>query len=143
MHLELYVIIYVIPSRFRKNYISFYQIICFNSCTFPDGYKHPHIKNSGVVVFGEPIAASLSVGGHHIKDKCWRHAAAYVMSPPIRDDPSTPGYLMDLLAALVVIEISLKLHEHLAQSQQQNSVIITNKQVMDLVLIISIVIINM
>ncbi len=30
--------------------------------------------------------------------QCWRHAAGYVLSPPLREDISTPDYLMKLLA---------------------------------------------
>lgn len=55
-------------------------------------------KNNGQVVFGEPIAASLACNGTHYWNKCWRHAAAYVLSPPLREDESTPDYLMDKLA---------------------------------------------
>ncbi len=55
-------------------------------------------KRAGSIVFGEPIAASLSTDGTHYFNKCWRHSAGHVMSPPLRDDPSTPGYLMDLLS---------------------------------------------
>ena len=57
------------------------------------------VRRAGSVVFGEPIAASLSTDGTHYFDECWRHAAAFVMSPPLRDDPSTPAYLMDMLAS--------------------------------------------
>ena len=52
----------------------------------------------GQVVFGEPIAASLGTDGSQYYNKCWRHAAAHVMSPPLRDDAETASYLMDLLA---------------------------------------------
>merc|ERR1711892_319636 len=56
-------------------------------------------RKDGSVIFGEPIAASLAVNGSHYYHTCWRHAAAYVMSPPLREDVSTPGYLMELLAS--------------------------------------------
>lgn len=55
-------------------------------------------RRKGSVVIGEPIAAGLGTDGTHYFNKCWRHSAGHVMSPPLRDDPSTPGYLMDLLA---------------------------------------------
>jgi dihydropyrimidinase len=55
-------------------------------------------RRRGVVAFGEPIAAGLGSNGSNYFHKCWRHSAAHVMSPPLRDDPSTPGFLMDLLA---------------------------------------------
>ena len=53
----------------------------------------------GGVIFGEPIAASLALNGSHYYHKCWRHAAGYVLSPPLREDETTPDYLMQLLAS--------------------------------------------
>eukprot|EP00111_Clytia_hemisphaerica_P008823 TCONS_00025788-protein len=55
-------------------------------------------RRKGYVCFGEPIAAGLGVDGKNYWHRCWRHAAGYVMGPPLRPDPSTPEYLMDLLA---------------------------------------------
>ncbi|XP_018019690.1 dihydropyrimidinase isoform X2 [Hyalella azteca] len=55
-------------------------------------------RRAGYVVFGETIAASLGASGSHYRHTCWRHAAAFVMGPPLRSDPTTPGHLMDLLA---------------------------------------------
>lgn len=49
--------------------------------------------------FGEPIAAGLGTDGSQMWHRCWRHAAAHVMGPPLRPDPTTKEYLMKLLAS--------------------------------------------
>jgi dihydropyrimidinase len=55
-------------------------------------------RATGKRVYGEPIAAGLGTDGTHLFHQCWRHAAAFVMGPPLRPDPTVKGYLMDLLA---------------------------------------------
>lgn len=64
-------------------------------------------RRRGCVVFGEPIAAGLGANGTNYWHKCWRHAAAHVMGPPLRPDLSTPDHLMDLLAKYDVMYHSI------------------------------------
>lgn len=53
----------------------------------------------GCIVFGEALAASIGTDGTHHFNKCWRHAAAHVMAPPLRPDRTTGGHLLDLLSS--------------------------------------------
>ena len=52
-------------------------------------------RSEGQTVFIQPSIASLTVDGSHIFNQCWSHAAAFVTSPPLRDDPDTPDALVD------------------------------------------------
>ncbi|XP_050069222.1 dihydropyrimidinase isoform X1 [Anopheles maculipalpis] len=55
-------------------------------------------RYNAVGIFGETLAAALGTDGTHYHDKCWHHAAAHVLSPPLRPDPTTPEFMMKLLA---------------------------------------------
>jgi len=56
-------------------------------------------RAKGMVVFGEALAAGLGSDGTHYFNRCWRHAAGHVLSPPLRPDKSTPEHLMNMVSA--------------------------------------------
>lgn len=49
-------------------------------------------------IFGETLAAALGTDGNEYHDKCWHHAAAHVLSPPLRPRKETKEVLMKMLA---------------------------------------------
>ncbi|CAD1468575.1 unnamed protein product, partial [Heterotrigona itama] len=55
-------------------------------------------RRRGACVFGETLAAAIGTDGTNYTHKCWKHAAAHVLSPPLRPDPDTPRVLLNMLA---------------------------------------------
>ncbi|KAI1285936.1 Dihydropyrimidinase-related protein 3 [Halotydeus destructor] len=55
-------------------------------------------KSRGAVVYGEALAAGLGSDGTHYFNRCWRHAAGHVLSPPLRPDKNTPEHLVNMVA---------------------------------------------
>ncbi|XP_073958612.1 collapsin Response Mediator Protein isoform X1 [Choristoneura fumiferana] len=49
-------------------------------------------------LYGETLAATVGTDGTHYRNACFRHAAAHVLSPPLRPDPSTPQAIVEALA---------------------------------------------
>lgn len=49
-------------------------------------------------IFGETLAAALGTDGNEYENKCFHHAAAHVMSPPLRPRKETKETLMKMLA---------------------------------------------
>ncbi|KAG7229229.1 hypothetical protein INR49_013021, partial [Caranx melampygus] len=54
-------------------------------------------KMQGKVVHGETTTAHAVLNGMQYYHQDWAHAAAHVVVPPLRLDPSTPNFLMSLL----------------------------------------------
>lgn len=58
--------------------------------------------NTGKVVHGETTTAHAVLNGMQYYHQDWAHAAAHVVVPPLRLDPSTPNFLMSLLGKYVL-----------------------------------------
>lgn len=62
-------------------------------------HRSEQIKKDGYTkIFGETLAAAVGTHWDENKLTCWHDAAAHVLSPPLRSDPNTPSFLMNMLA---------------------------------------------
>lgn len=55
-------------------------------------------RYKGVGIFGETLAATLGSDGTNYRHTCFEHAAAHILSPPLRPDTTTPDFVMRMLA---------------------------------------------
>uniref|UniRef100_A0A1L8DXV1 dihydropyrimidinase n=1 Tax=Nyssomyia neivai TaxID=330878 RepID=A0A1L8DXV1_9DIPT len=55
-------------------------------------------RYNNVGLFGETLAAALGTDGTNYFHHCFNHAAGHVLTPPLRPDPTTPEFMMKLLA---------------------------------------------
>lgn len=68
------------------------------SASAGDEVKRARERWGNQFIFGEALASGLGVDGRNYYHKCWRHAAGFVMSPPLRPDEETKTVLMKMLA---------------------------------------------
>lgn len=62
-------------------------------------HRAEQIKKDGSTnIFGETLAAAIGTYWDENKLTCWHDAAAHVLSPPLRSDPNTPNFLLNMLA---------------------------------------------
>lgn len=63
-------------------------------------HRDEQIKlNGNTKIFGETLAAAVGTHWDENKLTCWHDAAAHVLSPPLRSDPNTPYFLLNMLAS--------------------------------------------
>ena len=73
-------------------------------------------KVKGCVVAGEVTSASLACDGSNYWNKCWRHAAGFVCSPPLRE-----GEMDELVDATADGSIDVVSSHHAAYNTQQKA----------------------
>jgi len=73
-------------------------------------------RSKGCVVSAEVTAAGLACDGTNYWNKCWRHAAGFVCSPPIRE-----GEMEELLNAATESQVDVVASHHAAYNTQQKA----------------------
>ena len=67
-------------------------------------------------LFAETVAAALGSDGSNYFHNCFHHAAGHVISPPLRNDKSTPDHLANLLGCGILDSIG---SDHCVFKQEQ------------------------
>ncbi|XP_023954836.2 dihydropyrimidinase isoform X2 [Bicyclus anynana] len=62
-----------------------------------DALRNARLRQRRAII-GETLAATVGTDGMHYTNACFRHAAAHVLSPPLRPDPDTPEAIIKALA---------------------------------------------
>lgn len=52
----------------------------------------------GVGIYAETLAAAIGSDGTNYRHNCFHHAAAHILSPPLRPDTTTPDFMVKCLA---------------------------------------------
>ncbi|XP_033352041.1 dihydropyrimidinase isoform X6 [Bombus vosnesenskii] len=82
-------------------------------------------RKRGACVFGETLAAAIGTDGTNYAHKCWKHAAAHVLSPPLRPDPDTSCVLLNMLTnPLYVTALSSKSAADVVSSKRSEGVVL-------------------
>lgn len=55
-------------------------------------------KQERKLVFGEAVTAGIAGDGNMYFDRCWEHAAAHVLTPPMRTDADFNDFIISLVA---------------------------------------------
>ena len=55
-------------------------------------------KQERKLVFAEAVTAGIAGDGRQYFDRCWEHAAAHVLTPPMRTDADFNDFLVSLVA---------------------------------------------
>lgn len=67
-------------------------------------------KQERKLVFAEAVTAGIAGDGRQYFDRCWEHAAAHVLTPPMRTDADFNDFLVSLVSKCIRIVLLPLLH---------------------------------